>query len=121
MRSGRAAHQDLVQSMAMKQPDSPLQFEHVPNVRTAHLIESYCRVCGLFIAASTRLELIEAAEKAHACMRSATSGQTGQIDDDACANRCVAKWSNILGGVRGRMRRSTPIAGFRPRGEAEIV
>ncbi len=59
--------------MAMKQPDLPLQFVHVPNLRTAQLIESYCEVCGLFVAASTRLELIRAAEKAHACAPSATS------------------------------------------------
>jgi hypothetical protein len=59
--------------MAMKQPDLPLQFVHVPNLRTAHLIESYCGVCGLFVAASTRLELIRAAEKAHACASAISS------------------------------------------------
>jgi hypothetical protein len=62
--------------MARKQPDSSLRFVRVPNVRTAHLIESYCRLCGLFIAAGTRLELIEAAEKAHACTLSSTPNPT---------------------------------------------
>ena len=64
--------------MAMKQPDLPLQFVHVPNLRTARLIESYCDVCGLFVAASTRLELIRAAEKAHACAPSPISSPPGK-------------------------------------------
>jgi hypothetical protein len=69
---GTNAQQDSVQFMAVRQPDLPLQFVHMPNLRTAHLIESYCGVCGLFVAASTRLELIRAAEKAHMCAPSAT-------------------------------------------------
>jgi hypothetical protein len=64
--------------MAMKQPDSALRFVHVPNQRTAHLIESYCRTCGLFVAAGTRLELIEVAEKAHACHPAPISDPPGR-------------------------------------------
>ncbi len=59
--------------MAIRQPHLPLQFVHKPNRRTAKLIESHCRMCGLFVAASTRMNLIELAEKAHACALSPTS------------------------------------------------
>jgi hypothetical protein len=64
--------------MAMRQTELPLQFVHVPNLRTAQLIESYCGVCGVFVAASTRLELIRAAEKAHTCAPSPISSPPGK-------------------------------------------
>ncbi len=47
-----------------------LDFEHVPNLRRSHVIESYCPKCGLFIGASPNLKLLAAAELAHQCPES---------------------------------------------------
>ncbi len=45
-------------------------FEHVPNLRRSHVIESYCPNCGLFVGASPNLKLLAAVELVHSCPQS---------------------------------------------------
>jgi hypothetical protein len=45
-------------------------FEHVPNLRRSHVVESYCPNCGLFVGASPNPKLLSAAELAHTCPES---------------------------------------------------
>ena len=44
---------------------------HVPSLYRAGLQESYCNRCGGFVAASTRVRLLEVAEGAHHCEKPA--------------------------------------------------
>ncbi len=47
-----------------------LDFEHVSNLRSSQVIESYCPNCGLFIGASSNPRLLAAAEHIHSCPES---------------------------------------------------
>ena len=42
-------------------------FEHFPNWKNAEVIESYCKTCRRFVAASANSKLIEKAELFHLC------------------------------------------------------
>ncbi len=44
-------------------------FEHVPNLKRSHVVESYCPKCGVFVGASPDLNLLLAAEHAHTCSK----------------------------------------------------
>ncbi len=44
-------------------------FQHVPNLRRSHVVESYCPDCGVFVGASPDPKLLSAVERAHTCSK----------------------------------------------------
>ena len=51
----------------MQENELPPSFEHVPNLRRPIVTESYCRVCSLFVGASSGPSLLLKAELDHSC------------------------------------------------------
>lgn len=51
----------------MAESTPPQSFEHTPNLQKPLVVESYCRLCGVFVSASPDPYLLLRAELAHTC------------------------------------------------------
>jgi hypothetical protein len=56
--------------VAQSDPVPSRHFDHVANTKRPYVIQSYCPLCGFFIAASSNPKLIEIAEQEHQCLES---------------------------------------------------
>jgi hypothetical protein len=56
-----------------------VQYRHIASHKHPTLIESWCPICGLFIAASQDPRKLKAAEDIHRCQTN-WSAQSGQTD-----------------------------------------